>query len=410
MASFDRFNWAGDWSSGPIWPHEPDVNIVRLLANEHLAAEVPPSINKYLVEVEFFAEGRFNKLYKISYPRHRKSYIFRVTLPIVPYYKTESEVATSLYVRANTSIPVPKIFAWNSDRNNKLRYEWILMEKMDGVPLDRIWRKLPWESKLDLTETMAKKLNELHQCRFRNIGALYLSPSNCRTGTYRNTQDSQLSLTSSAGASGKRLDDNVAKGEFYIGPIFDPAFFMVSRPYLPGSRGPYRSSLEWLSEEIQVQLEWIKNGPTQDDPDYTSDFEEESTRMLSRCNKNLKTMQTIFSDKGRRDSFVLHHREIDATDILVHPDTFEITGIVDWELINVVPQWSASEYPLFLTYADPEEEKEPPIPSYEDEYSLDVIRRDNWEYRILRRHFDEAMQRSTEDGILNADTTEIKDI
>lgn len=46
----------------------------------------------------------------------------------------------------------------------------------------------------------------------------------------------------------------------------------------------------------------------------------------------------------------------------------------------------------------PEEEKEPPIPSYEDEYSLDVIRRDKWDYRILRRrHFDEAMQRPTEE-------------
>lgn len=72
---------------------------------------------------------------------------------------------------------------------------------------------------------------------------------------------------------------------------------MASRLYLPGSRGPYRSSLEWLSAEIQVHLEWTKNGPTQDDPDYASDVEEDSPRMRSRCNKYLKTVQTIFGDR-----------------------------------------------------------------------------------------------------------------
>ena len=140
----DRLHWTGGWDLEPVWPHDPDVNTIKSLAKRHLATELPDSFDDTRMEVSFFTEGGFNKLYDISYPGHHNNYLFRVTLPVEPYYKTESEVATIAYLRANTSIPVPQVFAWDSDRSNELHFEWILMAKIDGVPLCVFWRKVPW--------------------------------------------------------------------------------------------------------------------------------------------------------------------------------------------------------------------------------------------------------------------------
>lgn len=84
--------------------------------------------------------------------------------------------------------------------------------------------------------------------------------------------------------------------------------------------------------------------------------------MRSRCHKYLNAVQTIFGDEEKKSPFVLHNSKLDAADILVHPDTFQVTCSMDWEMINTVPEWRASNYPWFLTYADPEDEEEPPIP------------------------------------------------
>ena len=77
------------------------------------------------------------------------------------------------------------------------------------------------------------------------------------------------------------------------------------------------------------------------------------------------------------------------------PETYRISGIVDWEMINVAPDWKATEHPKFLQYMEPEDEEEPPIPSYEDESDIALYIRDRWDYRILRLHFDDVMKRLT---------------
>ena len=446
MSHSDRLHWTGGWNSEPVWPCEPDIEVVRSLAKRHLVSELPTPIDDTLLEISFFAEGGFNKLYQISYKSHHTNYLLRVALPIEPYYKTESEVATIAYLRANTSIPVPQVFAWDSNGENELRFEWILMAKIDGIPLFDVWRKVPWERKLKLTETIAAMVKQLRECKFDRIGGLYFksavergpSKHENRVGVNsslinlvvtkppiadleslnENGQDKSKSsnlansaddedapvfVSTSAAAVEPLGESEVVESEssgdeteFCVDRIFDPLFFMASRLYLPGNRGPYQNSLEWLSAEIQVQLEWIRNGPIEGDEDYTSDFAEEAPMMERLCPEYLGNLPTVFRDEEKKGSFTLHHSDLNAANILVHPETFEITGIVDWEMINVVPEWKASEYPKFLQYMEPEDEEEPPIPSsYEDESDIAVYIRDRWDNRILRRHFDEAMKRLT---------------
>lgn len=45
-------------------------------------------------------------------------------------------------------------------------------------------------------------------------------------------------------------------------------------------------------------------------------------------------------------------------------------------MINVAPEWKATEHPKYLQYMQPKDGEEPPIPSYEDESNIAVYIRD----------------------------------
>lgn len=76
--------WAKEtFGSEPRWIKPPDVSIIERLAREHL------KINKQQLapsDIIFFAQGGFNKLYKIQTEAQRS--LMRVTLPVDPINKT----------------------------------------------------------------------------------------------------------------------------------------------------------------------------------------------------------------------------------------------------------------------------------------------------------------------------------
>ena len=43
------------------------------------------------------------------------------------------QVATIRYISEHTSVPVPKIYAWNSDASNVVGAEYMIMEKVSFV-------------------------------------------------------------------------------------------------------------------------------------------------------------------------------------------------------------------------------------------------------------------------------------
>lgn len=536
----ERLHWTGGWSPEPLWPREPNIDTVRLLARRHLIEELPATLADALLDVRFFAQGGFNKLYRISCTGHCPSYLLRAALPIVPCHKTESEVATIAFLRANTTIPVPRILAWDSNQDNELTFEWILMEQLAGVPLFDLWpRKVPWPRKLELTQTVAGMIKQLREYKFDRIGGLYfksaaahenfepkgtpepktsvesclmpepvddpvtqatheivdelvdelmmepvdervdegvdelvmelvnevigsledeaitklanrpliagLEAAHTEAGDIaipsvlqsphldaQSTADAHSQITdvefivndnhyeSKQSVSCDYVGDNIFQGagitgptairclegsevktfagsanqaEFSIGPAFDHLFFMGSRLYLQGDRGPFVSSFEWLNAQIRIQLEWIKNGPVKDDDQYFEEFAEESPMMESMCREFLDILPTVCVDEDKPASFILHHHDLNEANILVDPETFEVTGIVDWEMINVVPEWRAADAPRFLDYMEPDYEEEPLIPSDDvNENDISWELRDRWEHNILRRRFDEIVK------------------
>ena len=181
-------------------------------------------------------------------------------------------------------------------------------------------------------------------------------------------------------------------------------FLFESRIDLPANRGPFQSSLQWMRATVAIQLQWIDKGLSvlcskQDfeDTEFDSDMEDEAPEMKELCHKMLGILPEIFNEEEDDGGFVLHHHDLNQANILVHPETFEITGILDWEMACVVPEWTATRAPKFLDYIafDWESEEPPHPPSYDEEkHQFAIEARDRWDYKQLRQHFDTALKRA----------------
>lgn len=443
--------WEGTYvSRAPVWPREPDIAVIKNLAKQHLSSEIAGIIEQNKLGITHFAYGAFNKLYLVSYSGHEARYLFRVTLPVIPFFKTESEVATLRYLRTNTSIPVPRAIAWNSSSDNDLGFEWILMNKVAGVELRSVWRRIPWQRKLELVDEVAGFVHQLQAQSFDAVGSLYFKSALAAyrsednntatealfedppqesglegpvkfieiegnvTATPAKTATLQLEIQTANGDGNheqslpeeatKDKDQEpasqspkaTAEEQFVVGPLFSWVFWLGARLYLPGHRGPYRNSHEWLKALIEMQQTWVKAGRVDDDSDYGSDFEEEVPEMMEGCQQYLDFLSSICPENDNTLSFLYHH-DLNSANILVDPKTFAITGIVDWETINILPKWRATDYPEFLKSSDPASNTEPPIPSSYRGQTQATDTRDQWDNQILRGRYDEAMKRLSDD-------------
>lgn len=392
----------------PTWIRTPDISAIRDLAIQHL----PRSYTD--LQVEFFAEGALNKLYTVWSPHILRQYLMRVTLPVDPFFKTESESATLAYIRTYTSVPVPNVIAYDSSAENSLGFEWILLEKIDGVPLSEAWERMDFDSKSRLSKEMAHALQQLSDLQFREIGNLYFS-------TVRNQVSDRI--LSSDGAETKdstktvfNFDDednndietkrDVASSDgtvnfdwgigtkFVVGRVVSPWFFRDKRVLLPADRGPFSSSYELMMAKAQIQIERIKNLSPLPTDEYYSETDEELANDQDEVLKTCYDLKALIPDyfppfASSKDIKTLYHLDLSDRNIIVDPNTYHITGIVDWESVSICPSWETFDYPHFLKGI---EVGEPPSlgSSEVDEEALTEIRKD-WEKVLLRRVYSRSL-------------------
>lgn len=162
----------------PVWAAEPDIEAIHKVVSRYRALL---GLGLGNISVNFFKQGTYNKLYIISSTApdgQLTERILRVSLPIHPWYKTQSEVATMGLIRLNTTIPVPIVYAFDSSGENAIDLEWIVMNKICGKPYEEDFEAcLNLESKLKLHRTVADWLHQLSMLRFDKIGSIYKNPN-----------------------------------------------------------------------------------------------------------------------------------------------------------------------------------------------------------------------------------------
>ncbi|KAF7539759.1 hypothetical protein G7054_g1884 [Neopestalotiopsis clavispora] len=430
----DRVKWSQGNNSCPIWPAEPDLDAIRRVVVSSLIGDGNEDDDGCDITIHFLANGAHHKIYEVTRPLWDISYLLRVAIAVDPELKMESEMATMAFLRQNTAIPVPRPVAWSSRVDERLGYEWSLLEKIPGVELREIWREVPWDKKVDIAKTMAAFMAQIWDPAFRQarIGSLYFAQPQ------GGQQGAGIGRGSSSGSSGDNKTtqqpqpdvlprtvqaDQTGQHGFAVGPVVDGAFFAGRRRFLGCDRGPYNSCKDWLKALIEVEQEFIRSARvllesrSEAPEEYREesawataveeevevdedDFLDEYDAMMENCADYMHVLARLFPEGSEAcigpARFSLHHCDLRGANIIVDPQTFEITGIIDWEKTITVPDWYGLDYPLLINTAEPLEEKEPPVPKTYDEqadnYSFSqVADRDRWEGRLLRREFDRQL-------------------
>jgi len=356
MAKQDGLEWvAGTFGLEPCWTAEPDIAKIELLVRKHFKLE-----QNACCQVNLYAQGAFNKLYKIE--TDTRSSLMRVTLPVDPSNKTNSEVATIIFIHQNTDIPVPQIFGFDDSSENELDFEWILMEMLPGETLRTRWRKLSKDAKRDLVKQVAKYQAQLFRYQFSAIGNIFVD-SGAQLTSKESSQSTIAADTTEAQETSQQLLPSP-------GQLVSIVFFWGDHITQDVPRGPFTSSEYWVRARLALVLadqeRIIKTSDDEDDIEEAEDAEEIAKRLL-------KLLPSIFSSNtDTLELSVLFHDDLSMQNILVDSDG-RITGLIDWECVSALPLWRACELPSFLKGRDRNEEPK------RDQYAADNSEEDTVE-------------------------------
>ncbi|KAL1842105.1 hypothetical protein VTJ49DRAFT_5984 [Mycothermus thermophilus] len=301
----------------PQWIRDPDIQAVGRVCCQHLGVPADKTGSYGDARITLHADGAFNKLYRVQ--TRRGDFMIRVSLPVDPRHKTRGEAATLKLVRQTTSIPVPQVVAFDDLDRNEIGYEWLLMEKMPGIPAYYRWRKMTMAQKEALTiqvaEFQAQLLRAGNQGNgFRSIGTL-----------------------------GTNLEPGA--GPTDPGPIVSAFFFTGPRYDYPIARGPFASSHDWLRAQLSII---IKEHTTALAGSKTDDDREYAQCALRVARKLLRILHKIFpAIVHPPERTVLWHDDLSLRNILVD-DNNVVTAIIGWECASTMPRWVASQVPEFL--------------------------------------------------------------
>ena len=391
-----RLSWEYDiWGSHPRWAVEPSIPLIKDAIVPHLQQQLRASSGNLThaeeIDLEFLAEGCFNKTYTATLPTSGgcQSYIVRVSLPVDSHYKTASEVATIKYLRARTSIPIPDVFAWDADEGNPMGFEWILMEKVAGLPLQDVWYpadgsgSVDWQVKQRVVEVIAESVAQMWRLRFTVGGSLYLPDGIDLPGLVENDD-----LTSSGGTS------------VTVGRIVSMEFFWENHHQLTDiERGPFHSSGPWLQSRLRFVIADADRilqhtNQTQGIQDAAPDTDEveQATFMKETAERLLRQLPNFIPkfDNTRPELFTLSHSDFSANNILVDSSGF-LVGAIDWECTNALPTWAACKIPYVLDSWNPRTKKPLPECYIAGPTGIYLEHLEAYEQTILRQLFLERM-------------------
>ncbi|UJR10260.1 hypothetical protein I4U23_014470 [Adineta vaga] len=156
------------------------ISFTRAQADSLIRTHLNETINLF----ECNDIGYNNLIFFINTIENTQKYVLKIGGRYWIKIKTEAEVKALQLLAEYTTIPVPKVLAYSSDRNNEFGVEWILMTCLSGENLNEICQKqtLNFNAKKSIIQDLADCVAQMHFKipRFNQIGAL---TSNGQIGT-----------------------------------------------------------------------------------------------------------------------------------------------------------------------------------------------------------------------------------
>ena len=351
------------------WVHDichfaPYPELVVELSGQRIRDTLQPHLNHLGYEsetayIKFLSMGGFHKVYTITTlnqeTKQPKIFVLRVPLPADPYFKTESDVATTEIVRHTTSVPVPVIYAYDSSSNNALGFEWILMEYIDEKPMYEYWEKMDYDSKVRFTNRVAEWNTQLANIVSKKMGAIYLR----YTATY-------LQFYVGRCVDSLLTQENRLSYDIFRGPFETPADFFASVLAVTAQdvNDLRRKNRAGLMRDVRYQfLDRISTMRKPIDEEEIKDWQEKRERDLDVLSTAIETLQERLPALSKHllvidSSSRLSHHDLSLSNVLADENGMPI-ALLDWEFSELRPMMFLADSPNFIEGSELSYEPEP---------------------------------------------------
>jgi hypothetical protein len=272
------------WQEGETPPLDLNYEALKHIASTRLS-------HGNCIDITTLRRGGFHEI-RVLHFEDGWSCIARFTRDYEMLCKTESELATIEYVRKHTSIPVPQIYFVNHNENHVVGAPFVLMERLEGQPLCKIWTGLTLEHKKSVIGQLAHVLGQLAELKFDSIGSL--------------------------------------KADGTLGPLLN-----ITEPEIAVDETPYWSTIDYFCAFLR-----------EDNPARTPAAREH----YRAIQEELKSfMDDKVGNPTLNAPFRLIHNDLDSQNVLVTQEDKtlppKISGIIDWDWSYTGPLYYLCEYP-----------------------------------------------------------------
>jgi aminoglycoside phosphotransferase (APT) family kinase protein len=252
-----------------------------------------------------FAHGVDNVAFKVTF-EDRVEWICRVhgeedsVSTAYTTAKLNSAVATMRYIKSNSSIPVPTIYAHESQNITPgLGSGYIMMEFTPGNEIDCSPGSLSTEDATQVYLQLALVVSKLSRLRLRQIGPIYETPS----------------------------------GEFYVGQFVDKQ---------GESFGPFTTAVDFF----KFKVDGIRNR-------YNEWLQTQSDVDKERAYSVISLYEKVASHLSDHDygSFPLAHGDLGTHNIRFQRDScgkLQLSGVLDWDAAHASAWPDFGQYPALL--------------------------------------------------------------
>ncbi|KAI4267332.1 MAG: hypothetical protein L6R35_006859, partial [Caloplaca aegaea] len=247
---------------------------------------------------------------------------------------TASEAAVLQYLREHTTVPIPKLLAWNDDPSNSVGAEYIIMEKAPGTQLYKVWDVMKEYDRIQLVVNLVKIEKQLSAIKFPAYGCLYFRHSIAKESE-RILLDASLDPTAS----------------FCIGPECGPAWTDGSSPddIEPGlAAGPWHDLVQLVIGKAQRSNARSRLPIANNTIPFVHGSAAQHTSALEAAIKLAPSLVKHDHFQKLSDS-VLWHTDLHLGNIYVSAeDPTQITCVIDWQHTLVSPVFTQARWPVFL--------------------------------------------------------------
>ncbi|KAJ9665342.1 hypothetical protein H2201_004634 [Coniosporium apollinis] len=307
----------------------------------------------HCVNIEKCSDGLYNKSSILTMDCGRQV-VAKVRDPNagLPYYTTASEVATMHFVRDVFGTPAPQVYASNANvEGNLVGAEYIIMEKVRGIQLRFVWARLHALDKAKIVYAIARHQRQWSLVSFRQFGSLYYA---------KDVEDEGLGDCFYTDSEGHLTQDP----RFAVSPA-------TGRDWVDAGRAAveWDSVLDYRMAVGHREIAAIKSSPHLPKQmamlSGSGIYEPSAAEKLSALQSYLNIIKYLLPTDSAISASHLWHNDLHDENIFVGPSNpTKITGIIDWQGIQLAPLFDHTLQPAFLNYDGPEVEglEQPALP------------------------------------------------